>query len=112
MSLRRTPSRSLRFGGQGKTAASTTKSPFGDKIMSNAIESVLVETRVFPPPERAAEGAAIPSMDAYNALCAQVENDFDGFWAGQARDNLQWTKPFTQVLDESDAPFYRWRCRW
>ena len=76
--------------------------------MSNAIESVLVETRVFPPPERAAQGAAIPSMDAYNALCAQVEKDFDGFWAGQARDNLQWTKPFTEVLDESDAPFYRW----
>src|SRR6478752_6144059 len=76
--------------------------------MSNAIQSVLVENRVFPPPERAAQGAAIPSMDAYNALCAQVENDFDGFWAGQARDNLQWTKPFTQVLDESDAPFYRW----
>ncbi|MCM2569487.1 acetate--CoA ligase [Achromobacter xylosoxidans] len=76
--------------------------------MSNAIESVLVETRVFPPPERAAQGAAIPSMDAYNALCAQVEKDFDGFWAGQARDNLQWIKPFTEVLDESNAPFYRW----
>ena len=76
--------------------------------MSNAIESVLVETRVFPPPERAAQGAAIPSMEAYNALCARVENDFDGFWAEQARDNLQWTKPFTQVLDESEAPFYRW----
>ena len=47
-------------------------------------------------------------MDAYKELCAQVENDFDGFWAGQARANLKWTKPFTQVLDESDAPFYRW----
>ena len=47
-------------------------------------------------------------MDAYRELCAQVENDFDGFWAGQARANLKWTKPFTQVLDESDAPFYRW----
>ena len=67
-----------------------------------------METRVFPPPERAAQGAAIPSMDAYNALCAQVEKDFDGFWAGQARDNLQRTKPFTEVLDESNAPFYRW----
>ena len=69
--------------------------------------SVLVET-VFPPPERASQGASIPSMDAYKELCAQVENDFDGFWAGQARANLKWTKPFTQVLDESDAPFYRW----
>ncbi|KAG0942819.1 hypothetical protein G6F31_014811 [Rhizopus arrhizus] len=108
--LRKVPVRARRYGGGWviKQQHKQTESPIGDKIMSNAIESVLVETRVFPPPERAAQGAAIPSMDAYNALCAQVENDFDGFWAGQARDNLTWTKPFTQVLDETDAPFYRW----
>ena len=39
--------------------------------MSNAIESVPVETRVFPPPERASQGASIPSMDAYKELCAR-----------------------------------------
>ena len=49
-----------------------------------------------------------PEHGRLQGLCAQVENDFDGFWAGQARANLKWTKPFTQVLDESDAPFYRW----
>src|SRR3546814_213492 len=76
--------------------------------MSNTIESVLVETRVFPPPERAAQGARIGSMDAYRALCQEVEQDFDGFWTRHARENLTWSKPFTQVLDESDAPFYRW----
>ena len=25
-----------------------------------------------------------------------------------AREELTWTKPFTQVLDESNAPFYKW----
>ena len=70
--LRKVPVRARRYGGGWviKQRHKQTESPIGDKIMSNAIESVLVETRVFPPPERAAQGAAIPSMDAYNALCA------------------------------------------
>ncbi|AIT26987.1 hypothetical protein D558_2326 [Bordetella holmesii 44057] len=76
--------------------------------MSNAIQSVLVETRVFPPPERAVKGATISGMDAYRALAEEAERDPDGFWGRHARENLQWTKPFTEVLDESDAPFYRW----
>jgi acetyl-CoA synthetase len=76
--------------------------------MSNNIESVLVETRVFPPPEQAKQGARIDSMEAYRALCQEVEQDHDGFWTRHARENLQWTQPFTQVLDESNAPFYRW----
>ena len=67
--------------------------------MSNSIESVLVETRVFPPPERATKGARIDSLDAYRALCQEVEQDFDGFWTRHARANLIWTKPFTEVLD-------------
>lgn len=76
--------------------------------MSNPIQSVLVETRVFPPPARAVEGAAVAGMEAYQALCREAEQDPDGFWARQARENLHWTKPFTRVLDESNAPFYRW----
>ncbi len=40
--------------------------------MSNAIQSVLVENRVFPPPASAVEGAAISGMDAYNELCQQA----------------------------------------
>ena len=76
--------------------------------MSNAIESVLVETRVFPPPEHASTGACVPDMDAYRALCAEAEQDFEGFWSRRARESLVWDKPFTQVLDESNAPFYRW----
>lgn len=76
--------------------------------MSNAIQSVLVENRVFPPPASAVQGAAISGMDAYWALCEEADKDFNGFWSRLARENLQWTKSFTQVLDESEAPFYRW----
>ena len=76
--------------------------------MSNAIQSVLVENRVFPPPARAAEAAAISGMDAYNALYRQSQDDPDAFWRKLAQDNLTWHKPFTSVLDESDAPFYKW----
>jgi acetyl-CoA synthetase len=72
------------------------------------IESVLHENRVFPPSEDFVKQANISGMDAYKALCAEAERDFEGFWAKLARDNLQWTKPFTQVLDESNAPFYKW----
>jgi acetyl-CoA synthetase len=75
--------------------------------MSN-IESVLVENRVFPPPEQAVKAARISGMEAYNALCDEANKDFEGFWARLARDNVVWTKPFTKTLDESKAPFYKW----
>jgi acetyl-CoA synthetase len=74
----------------------------------SAIESVLVENRVFPPSEAAVTSARISGMPAYEALCKEAEQDFEGFWARLARENLQWTKPFTKTLDESQAPFYRW----
>ena len=75
--------------------------------MSN-IESVLHESRVFSPSEAVVSQAAISGMEAYRALCAEAERDFNGFWARLARENLSWNKPFSQVLDESNAPFYKW----
>jgi acetyl-CoA synthetase len=75
---------------------------------SSAIESTLVENRVFEPSAAFVKAARISGMDAYNALCAEAEQDFQGFWARQARETLTWHKPFTKVLDESNAPFYKW----
>ncbi len=76
--------------------------------MSSRIESVLQETRVFPPPAELQKSANIPGMTAYLAMCREAETDFEGFWAKHARANLLWHKPFTQTLDESKAPFFRW----
>jgi acetyl-CoA synthetase len=75
---------------------------------SSAIESNLVENRVFFPTEAQQKAARISGMDGYNALCAEAEKDFEGFWARLARENVLWNKPFTKTLDESNAPFYKW----
>ena len=75
--------------------------------MSN-IESVLQENRLFQPPEALVKHAAISGMDAYNAMCADAAHDYEGYWAKLARTELEWKKPFTKTLDESNAPFYQW----
>ncbi|MFT4191896.1 MAG: acetate--CoA ligase [Comamonas sp.] len=74
----------------------------------STIESVLVENRVFPPPAELAARARVGSLQAYEALRTEAENDFEGFWARRAREHLVWDQPFTRTLDESKAPFYRW----
>jgi len=74
----------------------------------STIESVLHETRAFPPSEAFVKQANISGKAAYEAMCREAERDMPGFWAKLARENLKWTKPFTQVLDESNAPFFKW----
>jgi acetyl-CoA synthetase len=76
--------------------------------MASTIESVLQEKRVFPPDPALVKQANVSGMEAYRKLVAEAERDFEGFWARLARETLAWSKPFTQVLDESKAPFYRW----
>ncbi|MEK6593230.1 MAG: acetate--CoA ligase [Pseudomonadota bacterium] len=74
----------------------------------STIESVLQETRIFPPSAAFTGQANISGMDAYRKLCDEAEQDFEGFWARLARENVLWQKPFTKVLDESNAPFFKW----
>jgi acetyl-CoA synthetase len=74
----------------------------------SSIESVLTENRVFPPSDAFTKNATVSGIEAYQALCRQAEQDYTGFWATLARAEIDWQTPFTQVLDESNAPFYRW----
>src|ERR1043165_4440202 len=76
--------------------------------MASTIESVLQESRVFPPSAEIVRQANVPGMDAYRKLVAEAEKDFEGFLARLARETLLWSKPFTKVLDESNAPFFKW----
>ena len=73
-----------------------------------SIESVLHETHVFEPSEAFKQQANVSGMAAYQALCAEAEADYEGFWAKLARELLVWSKPFTKTLNESQAPFYKW----
>ena len=72
------------------------------------MEPLMQENRVFNPPADFVKNASIPGMEAYNKLCAEAEQDYEGFWGRLAKENLYWKKPFTKVLDESKAPFYKW----
>ena len=74
----------------------------------SAIESVMQEKRIFAPAESMVKAATISGMAAYDALCREAERDYTGFWARLARETIAWHKPFTKVLDESNAPFYKW----
>ncbi len=72
------------------------------------MSSVLHEHHLFHPSKQTLDQATISSMDAYQVLCAEADRDYEGFWAKLARELLIWHKPFTKILDESKAPFYRW----
>ena len=74
----------------------------------SGIASLMHETRVFQPPKSFAEQATISGMDAYRALCEEAERDYEGYWARLAREHVEWHTPFTKVLNESHAPFYKW----
>jgi acetyl-CoA synthetase len=74
--------------------------------MSSSIESVLTETRSFPPPAELARGAHVGSYEAYEAMYARAASDPDGFWAEQA-SALRWAEPWTRVLDWK-LPDARW----
>ena len=74
---------------------------------SQNIQSVLIENRVFPPSRDFVAGAGL-NAERLAALHAQAEADHVGFWAGLAKKELAWQTPFTQSLDDSHAPNYRW----
>ena len=75
---------------------------------SSAIESILVENRVFAPSKAIVKSSRVSGMAQYKAMCKAFDTDFEGTWARLARENLVWKKPFTKTLDESNAPFYKW----
>jgi len=71
------------------------------------IESVLTENRLFEPSAEFTANARI-KPDDLKVLQQQAEDDYEGFWADQARQLIDWKTPFSQTLDESNAPHYRW----
>ena len=76
-------------------------------MSQNNIESVLNEVRVFPPDPRFVQRAGV-GPDDLQALHQRAESDPTGYWSDLARSEISWHRPFTQTLDESAAPNYRW----
>jgi acetyl-CoA synthetase len=66
------------------------------------------ELKTHQPPASLVAAARVSGMPAYRALVEESERDYEGYWARLAREFVSWKTPFTQVLDSSNAPFFKW----
>ena len=66
------------------------------------------ELTIHQPSDAFVKQATVSGMAAYQALCKKAETDYEGFWAEQARRLISWKTPFTKILNQSDAPFFKW----
>ncbi|VTU36127.1 Acetyl-coenzyme A synthetase [Variovorax sp. PBS-H4] len=62
----------------------------------------------YPPPQALARSAHVAGRAAYDALAAEAEADYEGYWARLAREFVEWKTPFKTVLDAAQAPMYQW----
>lgn len=58
----------------------------------------------FPAPEVIARA----QIKDYDQLNEAATADLAGFWGRIATENYEWYQPWEKVLDESNAPFYKW----
>ncbi len=65
-------------------------------------------SNVFEPNREFSKQARIKNMCEYRELLHQVEDDYEGYWDKLAKEKIEWFEPYDKVLDESDAPFYKW----
>ena len=71
--------------------------------MSEKIENLLEENRKFSPSESLTKNANATSGWYQEANENRLE-----FWKKQALERITWFKEPTEVLDDSNAPFYKW----
>lgn len=62
----------------------------------------------FQPNREFAKNARIKNMCEYHDLQTWAQEDYEGFWGHFASEKIDWFSPYTQVLDESNVPFYKW----
>jgi acetyl-CoA synthetase len=60
---------------------------------------------VYKPAPEIVQNAHIPDYDVVNNAATA---DLAGFWGKIASENFEWYEPWETVLDDSNAPFYKW----
>ncbi len=71
--------------------------------MNDTIESLLAEGRTFPPSGSFKKDALVVDAEIYD----EANVDYQGFWARQAGDLLDWYEEWDTILDW-DLPFAKW----
>jgi acetyl-CoA synthetase len=70
------------------------------------LDTVMAETRIFPPSPEFAQAARIKSLEEYNQLWESARRDPAHFWGGYGKE-LYWFTPYTEVLRWKE-PFAEW----
>ncbi len=78
------------------------------KDNNDTITSTLTEERRFAPPAAFAARAQLGDPAQAQALREAAASDPVAYWSDAARQELRWTKPFTQGLDWGRAPHAQW----
>ena len=73
---------------------------------SGQVQTVMHETRMFPPPAEFAAKAGIKSLAEYETLWKEAADDIEGFW-GRLAGELHWFQPYSKVLEWKE-PFAKW----
>ncbi len=73
---------------------------------SGQLDTVMQESRLFPPPAEFSAQARIKSLAEYEQLWQQAAGDIEAFW-GKLATELHWFEPFSKVLDWQE-PFAHW----
>ncbi|GAQ95176.1 acetyl-CoA synthetase [Thermodesulfovibrio aggregans] len=77
--------------------------------MTQGIDVLLKEQRVFPPPKEISEKAYIKSMAEYEEMYKRSVEDPEGFWGEIAEKNITWYKKWEKVLDyDFNKPYIKW----
>src|SRR6185503_3177142 len=74
--------------------------------MSQSIDSILKETRVFQPSPEFSQAAHIKSLEQYEHLYREAEEDPEKVW-GEIAGQLHWFRKWDKVL-EWEAPWAKW----
>ncbi len=65
-------------------------------------------SKLYYPNKELAKKANIKSLEEYYALVDKASTDYEGYWKNFADKKIEWLKPYSKVLDESNKPFYKW----
>src|SRR5579862_6522265 len=66
------------------------------------------ESDSFPVNPEFAKYANIKTKSEYQDMVDQANNDYEAYWGRLAKRYITWNKQFTQVLDTTTLPFYKW----
>jgi len=63
---------------------------------------------LYHPSEGFAARANVQPGQPYETLIAKASSDPEAFWAELAESEIHWFRKWDRVLDDSNAPFYKW----